>query len=272
MGISMFTVDIFRQYDERRFNTVVDAFSHYVNMGVEYGEIFNLKDYPLYLYNSIMKEAGMKFGSYISTTDIISFDKTIRERNIASLKHTIDALEKIKVPLIMITPLSRAVKSDDELKKSQDMMISVIDDLLSYTKGSGIALSIENYSEITRPDGTIESIKRILDALPELKFVLDMGNFFCIKQDVLKAYELFKDRIVNAHCKDWKFSKYGDFQRANIERFDGCIPGQGEIPIAQLISKMKQDGYKGNFVVEINSYLEWEKYDEAVLSLKSMIN
>ena len=104
-----------------------------------------------------------------------------------------------------------------------------------------------------------------------LGYVLDTGNFYCVNEDVLEAYNALKDRLVHVHCKDWKKDPFGDFVREHIPRFRGVELGQGEVPLAQLIAQLKKDGYKGLLTAEVNSPITWEDMDYCIEFLKSEI-
>ena len=41
--------------------------------------------------------------------------------------------------------------------------------------------------------------------------------------------------------------------RENKPRFRGCALGDGILPLKELIARLKQLGYRGNLMIEINS-------------------
>lgn len=112
---------------------------------------------------------------------------------------------------------------------------------------------IENQSLLTRPDSKIEDISYILKSLPDLKFVLDTGNFFCVGEDVVKAYEILREKIVHVHVKDWRINPCGAMMRANLPRFEGCAIGDGLLPNLDIIKMLKRDNYSGSLVLEMNA-------------------
>lgn len=102
-------------------------------------------------------------------------------------------------------------------------------------------------------------IRKILDAVSALGYVLDAGNFFCVGENVLTAYELLKDRLVHAHFKDWKWDLFGCEIRENMPRFNGTTLGEGLLPLYELAQLMKKDGYDGSVVLEFNACRITEK-------------
>lgn len=265
MGVSFFTQDIIEQTDAGRFKKIEDAFDHCYKKGIRYGDLLARPgDYPMYLHCELLRNSGIEPECLIERKAISDFDEKTRDIAIAFTKEKIDIMAKLNIPLLMLVPSIACVRSAEEKKRSHSLMIEGYARIAEYAKGSGVTVTLENQSVSVRPDSKMEDIRELLDAVPDLKYVLDSGNFFCIGQDVEKAYELLKDRMVHIHAKDWAYSEFGDFVRENMPRFKGVPLGLGEIPLASIAEKAKCDGYKGSAVVEINSPVAWEQYDESI--------
>lgn len=174
-----------------------DAFRHFYDKGVRYADMNDevIERLPLHLYCEQIRTGGIVPGALVSMLNIASFDKKEREKNIAMVKGYIDQMEKLDVPVLMPAPSVRFAQNADELKKMQELLIEGFAEVAEYAKGSGVSVVIENQSSLLRADSKAEDIQYILQAVPELGFVLDSGNFFCIGEDVLKAYESFKDLV-----------------------------------------------------------------------------
>lgn len=251
MNLSMFTCYALRQ----DFATPQDAFRHFYEKGIRYGDIIDdeLAAIPLPLYAEFLTEAGMVPGSLISILDIASFSEKERRKNIGAIKAYIDQMEKLKIPLLMLAPEVRGARSADEFKRMQELLIDGFSQVVEYAKGSGVTVTIENQSVSVRADSKMQDIRYILDCVPDLSYVLDAGNFFCVGEDVLEAYDLLRDRLVHVHFKDWNWNPYGGYVRENMPRFGGVVLGQGLLPLSELVHRMKRDGYEGNIVLEINA-------------------
>jgi sugar phosphate isomerase/epimerase len=75
-----------------------------------------------------------------------------------------------------------------------------------------------------------------LSQMPHL--TLDTTHMGTWGHDVLDAYERLKKRIVHVHLSD----------------FDGHehrLPGTGRLPLAGLLRRLSQDGYKGTVTLEL---------------------
>ena len=270
MNLSMFTCYAL----EQSFATPQDAFRHFYEKGIRYGDIVDeeLAEIPLPLYAELLKEAGIMPGSLISMLDIASFSERERKRNIGAIKAYIDQMEKLEIPLLMLAPEVRYARSADEFKRMQELLIDGFAQAVEYAKESGVTVTMENQSVCVRADSGMRDVRYILDCVPGLGYVLDSGNFFCIGEDVLEAYDLLRDRLVHVHFKDWSWNRYGSFVRENMPRFHGVVLGQGLLPLSELVRRMKRDGYQGNIVLEINAgQITLEMLDASAEFLRSEI-
>lgn len=114
-------------------------------------------------------------------------------------------------------------------------------DCVRIGKESGIIVTVEDFDDIKSPLSCMNGILWFLENISDLHYTLDMGNFFYNGEDVLAAYELLKDKISHVHCKD------------RGENFSSVAAGEGSIPIALLVEKLKASGY--------NDYLAIEHFD-----------
>lgn len=270
MGLSFFTHYAINQVDSGRFKTVEEAFKHCSDHGLKYGDLLGrLDEYPMHMHCRMLEDAGIKPQCLIYCRNIAAFDDRQRKANIAMYKEQIDTMEKLNIPLLMAAPSIGILKSADEIKRAQEYLIEGFAELVDYTKGSGVTVAMENQSVHARPDSYIKDIKYILDSVPGLMYILDSGNYWCVGEDVLEAYETFKDKTVNVHCKDWKIIPYGEFIRSNIPPFTGSPIGVGVLPLKELAKKLKENGYTGNVTLEINSPVTGEEFDNSIKFMRS---
>ena len=251
MNISMYTCYAL----EQNFAHPTDAFRHFYKKGIRYADIVDceLSNLPLHLYCEYLNAEGIIPGALVSMLDIASFDFSEREKNIAVTKGYIDQMAALGMDIFMPAPSVKPAQSADDFKKMKEVMTESYRRIVEYAKGSGIKVAIENQSTITRADSKTEHCLEILSAIPELGFIFDTGNFFCIGEDVLKSYPLLQSRIVHVHCKDWKINPFGQFVRENIPRFEGVTLGEGDLPLTEIMSYLRADNYSGRVVLEINS-------------------
>ena len=118
---------------------------------------------------------------------------------------------------------------------------------------SGLILTIEDYDNVLSPISTIDGMKCFLDVVPNLKVTFDTGNFEFSGENVLEAEKVFANRIVHVHLKDRLFRSKGNGEPCKCP--DGrilwsCAVGEGDIPMNELLDRLKANGYSGYLMAE----------------------
>ena len=255
MKMSMYVAYAFSKYKAGEFKSEVEALKYFYDRGIRYGTICNdeYAGYPLSKYVNILKEAGLETDSYVTIVNTASFDKTERRKNIDIVKRDIDEMEKLGIPIIMVAPSVELANTEEDMHKMREILVESFSEIAEYSKGAGIITTLENQSMIRRADSTIKDVKYILDSVPDLRYVFDAGNFFCVREDAVEAYEILKDKIVLAHYKDWDYVENGGFERENMQNFDGVPFGKGLVPLEEISKRLIKDGFDISVLLEYNA-------------------
>ena len=256
---------------EQHFPSLKDAFAHFSRLGVEEADIldFELENLPLADYCRALRSAKIKPGAVVSCARIISPDKYERIAETNRVKSLIDEASREKIPTIMLAP---SVEYGMDLAEMKDIMLSSYGEICEYANTRGIRSAIENQSSKKRSDSRTNDVCDILKSIPNLDFILDFGNFFCIGEDVLKAYALLRERTVRAHVKDWTYANDGNMTGSDEKRFCGTAIGDGFLPCSKLISLMKKDRLDVSLVLEINSKkVTLDMLERSAIFLKNQI-
>lgn len=146
--------------------------------------------------------------------------------------------------------MQRYMKRPEQLASFMDKNVSVQNMIggLAYAVDigtrEGVAVTVEDFDGRTSPLSGMYGVLYILEHVPGLRFTLDTGNFAYSGEDVLAAWELLWDKIAHVHCKD---------RSAGISADKGMLSaaaGDGYIPIAVLVRKLKEIGYDDFFAIE----------------------
>ncbi len=224
--------------------------------------------------NRIIKNAGMEISNLYQFFDF--------GNKYAAGMHTgrkmIDTAKAMGIKRVMIIPgfldeeqareLTKASASFEETARCMEgiaeilAMRDAIAELTEYAAERGIMVSMEDFDSFTSPIARMNPIKWFLSQVPGLKHTLDMGNYAFSNENADQAYELFKDQIGHVHCKD-----RGEEKEEDPEIWEGLgmpygeellhrkgmkpVPvGDGYLPIAELVGKLKDQGYQGYMAIE----------------------
>jgi sugar phosphate isomerase/epimerase len=127
----------------------------------------------------------------------------------------------------------------------KDLSCFLFKDRLRYFKGlyGGGSLFIEN----SAPSGSlglppIMDLKQIRDLAYELDVFInfDVANCAASGKDILQSYDMLAPRIRSVHISDHASGK------------SHLVPGNGQLPLGMLLSKMKAFKYNGSFTLELD--------------------
>ena len=190
----------------------------------------------------------------------------------------IDTAKAMGIQRVMIIPGFLAPEQAKELTKASGSfeetaaymegiseilaMRDAIAELTEYATERGIMVSMEDFDAFDSPIARMNPIKWFLTQVPGLKHTLDMGNYAFSNESAAEAYELFKDQIGHVHCKDrgeekeedpeiWKGLGVPFGEELAHRRGLKPVPvGDGYMPIAELVKKLKDQGYQGYMAIE----------------------
>lgn len=122
------------------------------------------------------------------------------------------------------------------------------------TKGSGITLTIEDFGVYPAFTAAGAHCLEVLEAVPELQFTFDNGNFLFADDRPTEVFPLFRGRIGHVHIKD--FARCGPDEQPALKSLSGkgycgCLIGQGEAEVAATLKLLKANCYEGWLSLEV---------------------
>lgn len=105
---------------------------------------------------------------------------------------------------------------------------------------AGCSVLLEDYDNDRSPCSNIAELERIFTDIPDLGHVFDSGNWLFSGEDALVALDKFLPRVKHVHLKD------------RVSAVDMSCPatGCGVIPMEEILSTLRQNGYDGWYSVE----------------------
>ncbi len=205
-----------------------------------------------------MKKRGMKTYVIHVLPRLMARDDAVFEAAVDETLGKLKLLKKFDCKRLMIVPFPKSdVEGEDDIPRAMDRMIEGLKRVIPEAKKEGIDCYIENFSTTALPYGTPDNIEKILDAVPDVKYVFDTGNYFCIDHDIFKEYERFKHRIALVHVKNFEFREEGmlldNGRRVKSPTFD-----KGPMNMKAFLEKLAKDKLDVPFVIEFNDTLTCE--------------
>ena len=177
------------------------------------------------------------FGSSASFHDAANYENAIGEG-----KASIDVCERMGIPGMRV--FGDRIPDGDGRDETLERVRNGIRTLCEYARGKNIGVWLEIHGNIN----TLENVGPIVNGLkdyPEFGILWDIGNSDISYADNWRVfYDLIKPYIKHTHIKDHK-RKGGDYI--------GCPPGTGDVPVADIVKTLREDGYDGWYS------FEWEK-------------
>lgn len=139
--------------------------------------------------------------------------------------------------------------TNDEIKH----MFKTLDEITIICEDNGIANVL--HPHLMTVVETKSDVERVLDGC-DVKWCLDSGHLAIGGVDVLEFAKAAFDRIGHVHLKDVNLSKVSrvlDRSQSIMEGVqDGLftVLGQGDVPIAELVTFLEGHGYQGWYVIE----------------------
>lgn len=88
-----------------------------------------------------------------------------------------------------------------------------------------------------------------------LHLTLDTAHAGTFGYDLIEAYEILRPRLVNIHLSDLRHKKpMGGWSYSQTFFQHHQMPGEGYLPLGELLRRLNRDGYPGPITVEISPF------------------
>ncbi len=216
---------------------------------------------PEYLagLRSEAESAGVQIAMLATYTDFTHPDADERERQIADLRHWIEAATYLGTPLLRVTAgqAHPGVAEDTGLEWAATGLVACMDE----AKAAGVQLVYENhvrgafwqYNDFTQPSaGFLHVVQRT--AASGLGLLFDTANCLALSEDPVALLRAVQQRVVAVHISDIR----------RTGAFEPVVIGTGVAPIPSLLSILLQGNFNGWVSIEEASRTGEEGFRRAV--------
>lgn len=189
----------------------------------------------------LVEDKGLRIVDLGSSAQMHHADVTKRKTQMDEAKRFIDLAQQVGCPYIRVFP--NDLPKDQDRNATIDLIIKGLLELGDYAKGSKVTVLLESHGEVVGSE-ILHQIMRASEH-PHVGLIWDVLNMWSVtKESPTKVHEKLKKYIRHTHIKDAKL-------------IDGkehyVFLGQGEAPIAEAITALTKDNYRGFYS------FEWEK-------------
>ncbi len=156
-------------------------------------------------------------------------------------------------------------------KESLELVIEALRPCVHYAAKRGITLAIENHGDMPgRSDELLEVVKRIDSK--HLRINIDIANFYGenveVKENAVTAVRKLMPYIAHVHVKD--IARFPD----DPSKLQGCILGEGIVPLDACLRLLHDAGYTGYLSLEFEGgdhYSELDGIARSIANLKDLL-
>lgn len=211
-------------------------------------------------FKKLLEDNGMSVCCVHHICRMTAKDDAIFEETIKAAEKAIDDAIYVGAEYFMLVPsYPEDVEGMEDKERARKRMTEALNRTTDYAGDKPITIIIENFSIPRYPFSTIDDLAYIVENAPEMRLNLDAGNFRCVDNDVLEAYDRLKEHFAFVHFKDWKYIEEGGILTPDGKHLGACTHGEGCLPLRELLSKLKADGYNGWYIIEQDGNMQKER-------------
>lgn len=168
-------------------------------------------------------------------------DPVKRQKNLDEARRFIDMAQQLDCPFVRVFPDS--LPKDQDREKTLDLISQGLLELGKHANGSKVQVLLESHGELV----TTNYLTRIMGQAehPHVGLIWDIFNMWVEGKEAPAAvHTALKKYIRHVHVKDARVT-------GNTHQY--VLLGQGDAPLQEAITALRNDGYKGFYS------FEWEK-------------
>lgn len=203
---------------------------------------------------------------------LLSADNTVFDDACRRACETLDLLDRFECKRLMIVAPCDDVAGEQDRERAMSRMIEGLSRIIPVARERGIDVYIENFSIPLLPYSTISDIERITDALPEVKYTFDVGNFLCVGEDPFAAYARLRSRVSMFHLKNFTPTEGAEgFLCTDGRRLRGVAFDEGAFDMLAFLRGATTEGGDILPVIEHNARLPADDLRRSVTAVDALL-
>ena len=250
--------------------------------GVELVQYFwNDIDREVPLAKKLCSDLNLPVLSYDVGNNFAHADAKKREDQRAYVREGIDVAAELGAPLMRVFGGSLRTASSQShhpggartygssfpegTPRSEILAVTAEDlkECASYAEGKGITFAIENHGGIPEKSDEAVELLRLVDR-PNVKALIDTGNFLSSGDDPVEATRKLVDQAVMVHLKDYD-------KKLETGRWRYCILGQGLVDFNKIMSILRDASFDGVLSIEYEGDLRSKGLVESIKYVRTLL-
>ena len=198
-------------------------------------------------------------------------DETAFQDRLNEAKHGIDEAVDAGAKRILLVPGSYGLGEGMTREQAFQTMVRGLKACVAHA-GDRVIVSTETLESISVPLASLGEMRRVFQAVPELRYTHDAGNPLVANEDPLALYRAFEDRVVSVHFKDLGYAPEGPYRCMDGRRLELAASGRGLVDFRALIRFLLQRNYQGYIALEgrLGSEDPWQAAVNALQYFRTM--
>lgn len=197
--------------------------------------------------------AGLSVAAYTVGASLFTGTPQGDRAEIQRLKGQVDIAARLGAPVMRHDAFWQRIP---QLRagRSFDGMLAVaaagIREVAAYAAERGVCTCTENHGLLAQDSDRMERLFCAVDH-ENYGLLVDMGNFLCVDEDPAAAVSRLAPYAVHVHAKDMRRFPFGteapkgSFSTRGANRLLGVALGEGDVPVRQCLTILRQAGYDG---------------------------
>ena len=201
---------------------------------------------------------GIDICCYTLHTNFGAEDPEVVRKTVERAKRQIEVGSALGVKTMRVESCygpAKAEARDVDPAPYEQRVVEATKEVVKVAEQAGIRLGLENHGRLIATSRQMVSVIERVGS-PNYGATIDIGNFIVVDEDSLAATRALAPHAVHIHAKDFYMqpgpeSPGEGWGRCESGRYyQGCVVGEGVIPVKECLAVLAENGYDGYLAIE----------------------
>ncbi len=205
-------------------------------------------------YAKLIEDSGLELCCYTLHSNLGAEDPKELRSEIDRVKRHIDIGNLMGVSVMRIESCYGPSEPTDPTPY-EARVVEATKEVAEHASGVNIRLGVENHGRLIATSRQMVSVIERVNS-PFYGATIDIGNFVVVDEDSVDATRALAKHAFHVHAKDFKVRDADEVPGERWGRsvagryFQGCVVGEGDIPVRECLKVLIEAGYDGYLSIE----------------------